>query len=725
MQKININRMAKNIGMVLSIFIGVLFLLFLLFFSDFKKTAFNNAKNNYELNIEKYSTKFEEKAILFDKSTINQYIKEIKNTDFIVDVKINYKKFLISKENLIFQTSTFDDNSWNLADIIVDTKFGEIKSIGGSSFFEFIPSENFNINESLIVKYQLFKNNEIKNFVVPIDLNFINNEELKIKKDEYSSFFEYFYDFKMDNKVTKILKKENIEYATVDYYLDDSKLKKFVSDFFNKLWISAFISFLPIVFFVFYYYRYVENKYIIKPIRYLDKVISNISEHKFSNIENSTFHDNVEYKNLLTNVSKLSNKVASLVNELNINKETLERNLLTDSSTGLYDKKMFDIDMKSMFVSSTEGYIFLIKIGKLNQIETLNGRLRTDDFILSFVNIVNNVIHTYKDKELTFYRLQGAEFLVLARNLNYLDAVDFADRVINNLLVETNKNYKLPNNIFHIGGTPIDKYGTIDSIMNQVLDAYTEAVTKGGNSYEILEESKIKEETDKTEATIKHIIDNSDFGLSFAYDSYSFDEELLMREFKAILKDSVGNVIPIGSFVAISEKLNLNRRFDEDVILKVLEYAKLNAIKYKIAINLSMKTIADEDFIKFLKQLVSKDEDIRKYIVFSITSYSASAYKDDFINFVEESSILKMPILLKRYKTKEYPLEELAQLDISYIKIDKTLTQNIYNDLIKKHVLKNIIIFADLHEVKLIVENVESDKDFAFLSRQDLYAVNR
>ena len=194
MQKININRMAKNIGIVLSIFVGVLFLLFLLFFSDFKKTAFASAKNNYELNIDKYSTKFEEKAILFDKSAINQYIKEIKNTDFIVDVKINYKRFLISKENLIFQTSTFDDNSWNLADIIVDTKFGDIKPIDGTSFFEFIPSENFNINESLIVKYQLFKNNEIKNFVVPIDLNFINNEELKINKDEYSSFFEYFYE---------------------------------------------------------------------------------------------------------------------------------------------------------------------------------------------------------------------------------------------------------------------------------------------------------------------------------------------------------------------------------------------------------------------------------------------------------------------------------------------------------------------------------------------------
>ena len=51
------------------------------------------------------------------------------------------------------------------------------------------------------------------------------------------------------------------------------------------------------------------------------------------------FEDSVEYKNLVSNISKLSNKIASLVNELNINKDTLERNLLVDSLTGLYDKK--------------------------------------------------------------------------------------------------------------------------------------------------------------------------------------------------------------------------------------------------------------------------------------------------------------------------------------------------------------------------------------------------
>ena len=198
-----------------------------------------------------------------------------------------------------------------------------------------------------------------------------------------------------------------------------------------------------------------------------------------------------------------------------------------------------------------------------------------------------------------------------------------------------------------------------------------------------------------------------------------------MRELKPILVDDEGKNIPIGAFIAISEKLDLNRRFDEEIIKKAIEFTKNNKIDYKIAINLSIKTISDDKFIEFLNNIVEENEDFVKKILFSITSYSASAYKQDFVNFVQELNRLEIEILIKRYKVKEYSLEELAELGINYMKIDKDITQNIHNDLIKKHKMKNIIIFAEVNDVKIIVENVQSDKDYAFLSKQDLYAVNR
>ena len=725
MQKNIISRTIKNISIILLMFVAVLFLLFWSIFFDFKENAFINAKTNYELNIDKYTNKFKDPTLLFDKTLLNEYRKDALSTSFISNIKIKYNKILLSKESLIYQTNNFSHSSWNLADVTTDAKFGEIQKIEGTSFFEFIPSASFNPNEKLIIKYQLFRNNEIINFLVSLDLNLLNNEDIVNKEEDLFSIYKYFYNIKLDESITKELKIADINYASVEYTINDYYLKKEIYEYFNKLLFLAFLLFIPITIIVVFYSKYIEKKYVIEPIQYLDKIVTNIIEHKFMNINDKIINQNSEYKNLVTNISKLSNKIASMANELNINKESMERNLLTDSLTGLYDKKMFDIDMKSMFVSSAEGYIFLLKIAKLGQIENVNGSVKTDDFILSYVNVINNIIFQHKDNKITFYRIHGPEFIILVKGLEYNDADTFSNSIINGLNEEIYKNYKLPENIFHIGGTKIDKYGTIDSILDSVNSAYLDAVSSGVNSYKIVEENLIHNEIEKTEEKVKYIINNNFFNISFAYDSYSFDDELLLRELKPILRDENGNEIAIGSFMSISEKLHLNTTFDKQVIVKALEYIRKNKINYKIAINLSIKTIIDKEFMKFLYDLVHEDKNVVNNILFSITSYTASANKGDFVKFVKQASELKFEILLKRFKTKEYSLDDLSEAKINYIKIDKDLTQNIHNDLVKKHRIKNIVVYAEVNDIKLIVENVESDQDYRFLSKLDLYAVNR
>lgn len=725
MKKKILNRALKNIIFLILIFSLILFLFFGLFFNDFKEKIFINSKNSYQLNIDKFTKYLEDRVILYDKESVELLINDAKNTDFIQNVKIKLSKYIFDKNTLIFQTKSFNVASWNLADLTTDAKFGEIIEIGNSSFFEFRPSPLFDFNEKLIVKYQLFNNNEIKSFIAQIDLNLQEEKEIEKKDKDFLGIFEYFYNLKIDDIVIKDLVVNDMIYGTIEFAIDDYRLKKEVYDYFIKLLFLAIALFIPAVIFMFYYNRYLDDKYIAKPIKYLDKVVSDLIENKFSNIDNKMFEDNVEYKNLVFNISKLSNKIASLVNELNINKDTLEKNRLIDNLTGLYDKRMFDIDMKSMFVSSVEGYVFLVKIAKLNQIEKLNGTLRTDDFIVSFVNIVNNVIQLYKNKSISCYRFNGSEFIVIAKEINYLEALDFSDKIIANLKNNIFKSYDLPSDIFHIGGAPIDQYGTIDSILSMVNERYLKAISKGKDGHDILEESREKEDIRKNEMSVKKIIEQNDFDISFVFDSYSFDGKLLMRELKPNLKDDDNNIFPIGLFVAISEKLGINTKFDTDVIKKAIDFIKNNKIDYKIAINLSIKTVSNPDFITFLEDLVSKNEDFVKYIVFSITSYSAAAYKSIFLDFVLHLNRLGIEILLKRYKTQEFSLDDLSNVKINYIKIDKELTQNIYNDLIKKHKMKNIIIFSEINDIKILVENIESDRDYLYLSKLDLYAVNR
>ena len=68
-----------------------------------------------------------------------------------------------------------------------------------------------NLNENLIIKYQLFKDNEIKNFIIPIDLNLFNNQEIEDNGIEFSSIYELFYNLKLDETVVKELKIDDLK----------------------------------------------------------------------------------------------------------------------------------------------------------------------------------------------------------------------------------------------------------------------------------------------------------------------------------------------------------------------------------------------------------------------------------------------------------------------------------------------------------------------------------
>ena len=242
MQKNIISRTIKNISIILLMFVAVLFLLFWSIFFDFKENAFINAKTNYELNIDKYTNKFKDPTLLFDKTLLNEYRKDALSTSFISNIKIKYNKILLSKESLIYQTKNYSQSSWNLDVVTTDAKFGEIQKIEGTSFFEFIPSASFNPNEKLIIKYQLFRNNEIINFLVSLDLNLLNNEDIVNKEEDLFSIYKYFYNIKLDESITKELKIADINYASVEYTINDYYLKKEIYEYFNKLLFS--ISFI-------------------------------------------------------------------------------------------------------------------------------------------------------------------------------------------------------------------------------------------------------------------------------------------------------------------------------------------------------------------------------------------------------------------------------------------------------------------------------------------------
>lgn len=716
----------RNFIILISLFVGMLVFSSILFFQTFKEKSLKNAKNDYEIKIKYYSEEIKKKILLDDMESVFNLTEEVNKSDFIENIDINLNRYIFNKDTLLFKTLSFNDKAWELGNIEIDIKYGTIHKLNNSFYYEFVPSQNFDIKEDVIIRYQAYKGSEIRNFLTRLNFGVETSKALKIHENSIPSWFDYIFAPVFSSQEVK-LEHNNINIATLKYNLDDHIVRYDIYEFIINLLIYTVVVFLPIMIVINFYQRYVYKNYVVKPIHYLNVFVDDILNKKFKKIEKNQFEDTKDFQELTTNVSKLSTNMASLVNELNISKETLERKMSTDNLTGLANQKVFDLDMKSMFVSSINAYILLLKIENLQNVKSSTGNeINSDDFIQSFVNNVNNSIHKNRRLDIKFYRFYGLEFCLVLKKVPYEKCEEIAKDIIDNLEEKLSSSYSLPENFVNIGGTPFDVYGSSISILKNAKKAYLESKEINKNSYVIVKETESQQENDILETNVNRVIDNNDFNIDFIYDTFSlYDGSIIMKELRPILMDSDNNEIAIGSFVSVAEKLRRAYEFDKEVILKTLDYMKSNEVPYKIAVNLSIESASDYRFMDFLKDTIEQTDLLKEKIVFSITSYTASSYKSRFIDFVDKMSELGIEVLLKRYQTKEISLDELSNVKVDYIRMHKEYTNNIHSDLVKKHKIKNIIIFGELNNIKIMADSVESDMDYALLDRLDLYATSR
>ena len=94
-------------------------------------------------------------------------------------------------------------------------------------------------------------------------MNLFNNQEIEDNGIEFSSIYELFYNLKLDETVVKELKIDDLNYATIEFIIDDYKLKKEICDYLNWLvilvLILGLIIGLPITVFISYYNNCIDN----------------------------------------------------------------------------------------------------------------------------------------------------------------------------------------------------------------------------------------------------------------------------------------------------------------------------------------------------------------------------------------------------------------------------------------------------------------------------------
>ncbi len=713
----------KNFILLIVVFLALFGLSSKLFFTDYKDRLVQRSTSNFDLNINFLNTFFDKNILNYD-STIVESIDKNVDLSLFKDISLIYNKYVFDKSSLLSNTPGFDDTSWQIAEVAVDAKYGFIKKIPNSSLYEFIASTSFDVDLPIVIRYQVYKKGQIRNFLTKLEF-----KNLKIKKsldsEKFYKILNGLINVDLRDRTHEVIIDKQV-IAVVTYKLNNYSLKQDLHDFITKLIIYTLIMILPILFVVGFYHKYIFKRYVKNPVVYLNKYLDNIIGNKYTTIDKSNFEGTEEIVELTKKITKISSKIASLTNELNINKETLELKVSTDTLTGLPNKSIFDFDVKNMFVSLTKGYISIIKIDDLTKLSKDHDSGYINNFIEHYVSSIKNTVYKFSKSDIKLYRFYGSQFAFVAKNMNAQQLEKICDTIIKNLIKDM-EGYTIPDDMIQIACTSFDLYGTIDSNIELANKSYELSKAKGPNSYNVVAEEDIAKNYELLDNNVKDIIDSGNFDIKFVLETYSFDnpEEVLIKEVSPILLDHNNEKLLIGSFVSVAQKLELIDKFDKEVIQKAVNFIEVNKVNYELAVNLSFASIVNEDFISWLDKLIEEKNDIMNKIVFSITAYSAYLNKRDFERFIKHMSDVGGKVLLKRYKTEEYPLEKLNGLNLEYIRIHKDYTSNFTNDVVKKHKVKNTLIYGELNNIKVITDTVKLDLDYNLLDRLGTYGTSR
>lgn len=717
------NTSSSNTTILLITFFLITIFSSYVFFQNFKNNLLINTEKDYELYVDKSNVKLDKFYLLNNKKEINKEFDTLLKTRLFKEITLEYNRYLFSKNSLIESSIGFNDKSWSIAEVIVDARYGYVKKVEKNDLFEFIPSSLFDASQPISIRYQVYKKDEIKNIITK--LNFSNISK-KIESENITTWIDSsiildtsdkFYNVKVDNNVL----------GTVIYRLDTNLVKEELQSFVLQLSIFSLVMFLPILFLLGFYHKFIFKKYVTEPISYLNGYLDHILENRFSSIDKSNFEGTKEIEELTNKVTKISSKIASLKNELNVNKDSLERKVSTDALTGLPNKDIFDFDIKTMFVSLVKGYIFIIRIDELAKLSKNHDSGYINSFVESYVNIIKNIIFKYSKTEMKLYRFYGSNFAFIGKNIDIENARKICEEIVEELVDRMPDIYDTPDDLVQIGGTAFDLYGSLETVLSSLNSAYDISKNKGPNSYHIIGEDDISKNYSLLDNSVIEVINDAKFGISFVLDSYSFDnpEKLVMTEVAPILYDHDNKKLSVGAFVSVAQKLNMTDEFDKLVIQKAIDYIKEHKYTHEVAINLSISSIENKSFMKWLDTILNENEEILNKIVFSITSYTAYLHKVSFINFVRDIHKIGAKVLLKRYKTDEYPLAQLDGLNLDYIRTNKDYTMNFTHDISKKHKVKNVLIYAELNNIKVITDSVELDSDYDLLERLGTYATSR
>ena len=381
-----------------------------------------------------------------------------------------------------------------------------------------------------------------------------------------------------------------------------------------------------------------------------------------------------------------------------------------DSLTQLLNRAEFETvgsrTIETAINQKKTGAILFIDLDKFKLVNDQGGHEAGDQMLIDIAGLLKGVV---RQRDMVA-RLGGDEFTVLLEDCSIAKATSIAQELCEQInqyrLVRKAKGFSVGASVgvagFGRGGD------TLASVLSAADNASAIAKRTGGKRVHVADESYSEYKQYLSEVSwlprLESALSSNQFTLYQQSIRPSGPGNEPISEVLIRYIDPIRGVISPSEFIPPSERYGLIGQIDRWVIHESLARARDDQI---YSINLSGSTITEPDMVDFIKQEFAQSSVPPNNIVFEITETAAINNFVTAQQFIRQITELGCRFALDDFGAGLSSFSYLRELPVDYLKIDKSLVDDVSTDDRSFAIVQSIATMAKAMHILTIAEGIE------------------